>query len=235
MCYKERHALLLECVITFLRCIRMIRGTSESIYTPPMVLSEGFEAPHGCQVMLDTLEVRPRSNVHVDDDDGAADLLEFEVVLHLPSQFMKRAAVDSSAFNKHCALSLLMGLAVHPSVQTVEVGQRIELASVMSNDVGDGGVPLVAFGEDLMASEVDDDARPRDEDLVQACDDPRNAGRDDQSRLGDDDLTQVPGDQHPAGDTGDRPLQAEVLQGLRRSHLAGGDGAEPHEDDEWRR
>jgi len=97
-------------------------------------LSEGFEAPHGCQVMLDTLEVRPRSNVHVDDEDGA-DLLEFEVVLHPPSQFMKQAAVDSSAFNKHCALSLLMGLAVHPSVQTVEVGQQIELASVMPTGV----------------------------------------------------------------------------------------------------
>ena len=86
-------------------------------------LSEGFEAPHGCQVMLDTLEVRPRSNVHVDDEDGA-DLLEFEVVLHPPSQFMKQAAVDSSAFNKHC-----------DSVQTVEVGQQIELASVMPTGV----------------------------------------------------------------------------------------------------
>ena len=44
MCYKERHALLLECVITFLRCIRMIRGTSESIYSPPMVYTVSFVA-----------------------------------------------------------------------------------------------------------------------------------------------------------------------------------------------
>ena len=80
-------------------------------------LSKGFEAPHGCQAMLDSLELRPI--------DG-----RFEVVLHPPSQFMKQAAVESSAWNKHCALSLLIGISVHPSVQSVEVSQPIVLASI---------------------------------------------------------------------------------------------------------
>ena len=80
-------------------------------------LSNGFEAHHGCQVLLDTLEVRPQSN-------------QFEVILHPPSQFMKQAAVQSSAWNKDCALSLLMGLSVHPSVQTIEVSKPIVLASI---------------------------------------------------------------------------------------------------------
>jgi hypothetical protein len=80
-------------------------------------LSKGFEAPHGCQVLLDTLEVRPQSDL-------------FEVVLHPPSQFMKQAAVDSSAWNKHCALSLLIGFSVHPSVQSIEVSKPIVMASI---------------------------------------------------------------------------------------------------------
>jgi hypothetical protein len=80
-------------------------------------LKEGFEAPHGCQAMLDTLEIRPLGD-------------QFEVVLHPPSQYMKPAAVESSAWNKHCALSLLIGISVHPSVQSVEVSQPIVLASI---------------------------------------------------------------------------------------------------------
>ncbi len=98
-------------------------------------LANGFEAPHGCQVMLDTLEVRTR------DSSSSG----FDVLLHPPSQFMKRAAVESSAWNKHCALSLLMGLAVHPSVQTAEVGQPVELASidVRSNMGNIGGMAEV--------------------------------------------------------------------------------------------
>ena len=54
----------------------------------------------------------------------------FEIILHPPSQFMKEAAVESSAWNKHCAFLALMGLAIHPSVQTVEVGHMVELASM---------------------------------------------------------------------------------------------------------
>jgi hypothetical protein len=80
-------------------------------------LSKGFEAPHGCQAMLDTLELRPLAD-------------QFEVVLHPPSQYMKPAAVESSAWNKHCALSLLIGISVHPLVQSVEVSQPIVLASI---------------------------------------------------------------------------------------------------------
>ena len=37
MCYKERHPLLLECLMIFLRCIRIVWGASDSIYKPLMV------------------------------------------------------------------------------------------------------------------------------------------------------------------------------------------------------
>jgi hypothetical protein len=80
-------------------------------------LLKGFEAPHGCQVMLDTLEVQPQ-------------LDQFELVLNLPSQFMKQAAIKSSTWNKHCALSLPIGLSVHPSVQSIEVSKPIVLALI---------------------------------------------------------------------------------------------------------
>ena len=92
-------------------------------------LAKGFEASHGCQVMLDTLTVTPRIGQDDINEDVESPLIAgFEIKLHPPSQFMKRAAVESSAWNKHCVLSLMMGLAVHPSIQTVEVGNSIELA-----------------------------------------------------------------------------------------------------------
>lgn len=84
-------------------------------------LKKGFEAPHGCQTMLDTIEVRSQS------------LDQFEVILYPPSQYMKQAAVESSAWNKDCALSLIIGLSVHPYVQTVEVSKPIILASIEGN------------------------------------------------------------------------------------------------------
>ena len=84
-------------------------------------LKKGFEAPHGCQTMLDTIEVRTQS------------FDQFEVILYPPSQYMKQAAVESSAWNKHCALSLLIGLSVHPYVQSVEVSKPIILASIEGN------------------------------------------------------------------------------------------------------
>lgn len=80
-------------------------------------LKKGFESPHGCQTMLDTIKVRAQSD-------------QFEVVLYPPSQYMKQTAVESSAWNKNCALSLLIGLSVHPYVQSVEVSQPIVLASI---------------------------------------------------------------------------------------------------------
>ena len=98
--------------------------------------------------MLDTLEVCTRKTLqdtstnHNNNTTNSipSSSLGFEVLLHPPSQFMKQAAVESSAWNQHCALCLLMGLAVHPSVQTVEVGHTVELAlfDVASLDVNVG-------------------------------------------------------------------------------------------------
>ena len=42
MCYKERHTLLFKCLITLLRCIRMIRTAFASIYNPHMVHTLSF-------------------------------------------------------------------------------------------------------------------------------------------------------------------------------------------------
>ena len=124
-------------------------------------LSKGFEAEHGCQVMLDTLEVRTTepqlassvgngkasstnedSNSETDqaiqEEEDTAQPSSIEIILHPPSQYLKTAAVESSAWNTNCVISLLMGLSIHPDVQTVEVGVPIELASLdmYSNDVG---------------------------------------------------------------------------------------------------
>ena len=67
------------------------------------------------------------------------------VILHPPSDYTDESAVESSALNRHCALSLVMALSTHPSVQTVEVGRPIVEAtfSESSTDaiyaVGGGG------------------------------------------------------------------------------------------------
>ena len=42
LCHKERHTLLLECFITFLRCMRMNGRASVSIYMPLMVHTVSF-------------------------------------------------------------------------------------------------------------------------------------------------------------------------------------------------
>jgi len=102
-------------------------------------LKKGFEASHGCQVMLDTLEVRTRREPKPkpskekednDDDKSLPVMAAFEVILHPPSQILKEAAVQSSVWNKNCVLSLLMGFSVHPLVQSVEVSKPIVLASI---------------------------------------------------------------------------------------------------------
>ena len=133
-------------------------------------LKNGFEASHGCQVMLDTLEVRTRvedENVAAQQKDDSDEDVEsssttpsssvaagFEVILHPPSQFMKNAAVESSAWNKHCVLSLMIGLSIHPYVQTVEVGHQVELA--FFNEQGEGG--HVVRAKDLREMKRDEDA-----------------------------------------------------------------------------
>ena len=42
MCYKERHPLLLKCLITFLRYIMMILGAPDRLYNPHMVHTVSF-------------------------------------------------------------------------------------------------------------------------------------------------------------------------------------------------
>ncbi|KAL7554072.1 hypothetical protein ACHAWF_017502 [Thalassiosira exigua] len=131
-------------------------------------LKRGFEAEHGCQVMLDTLEVRPRGGSGKGDNGGdsgdvtgdgegssrdADDADEdpvppgFELLLRPPSQFLKDAAVRSSAWNPYCALSLLVGLAVHPAVQAAEVGRPLVQALMTGEGASaDDGAGASDFG-----------------------------------------------------------------------------------------
>ena len=100
-------------------------------------LTNGFEAEHGCANMFDLLEVRPRGGVNATDsqddhDDASMSVIGFELFLHGP-QTSDQDILDSSAWNKQCVLSLIMGLSVHPSVQTIEMAQKLELASTDGN------------------------------------------------------------------------------------------------------
>ena len=38
--------------------------------------------------------------------------------------------MESSAWNKQCVLSLIIGLSIQPMVQTIEIAQKLELASI---------------------------------------------------------------------------------------------------------
>ena len=50
MCCKERHSLLFGCFITFLRCIRMFRWASDSIYKPVMAHTVSFPVEHNSHI-----------------------------------------------------------------------------------------------------------------------------------------------------------------------------------------
>ncbi len=79
--------------------------------------------------MLDTLKVcviKTRKNSS-----------SFEIILYPLSQFMRRVAVKSSAWNRHCAFLILMRLVVHPSIQIVEVAHQVELALLELDDAYD--------------------------------------------------------------------------------------------------
>jgi subtilisin family serine protease len=94
-------------------------------------LSNGVEAEHGCQSMFDLLEVRSRGNFHGDEDsedDDASSVTGFELILNAPTTGCTTDIV-SSAWNKDCIFSLMIGLSVHSSVQTIEISHQIELAS----------------------------------------------------------------------------------------------------------
>lgn len=77
-------------------------------------LSSGFEAPHGCKDMLDMIQVREREGV-----EG------FELILKAD----KMENIEGTAWNKDCVISLMMGLSVQSSVQSIEVGRPLIAAS----------------------------------------------------------------------------------------------------------
>ena len=77
-------------------------------------LFNGFEADHHCKNMFDLLQVRERGEI-----EG------FELLLHA------QLAVEDegTAWNKNCVLSLIIGLSVNQSVQSVDVGRPLEISS----------------------------------------------------------------------------------------------------------
>ncbi|KAL3788137.1 hypothetical protein HJC23_005475 [Cyclotella cryptica] len=104
---------------------KMILRSNDDTNVWSNALIGGFESRHGCQNMFDLIEIRPRGSL-----DDSAPVIGFELLLNAPevTDDKRRHVADSSALNKQCALSLIMGLSVHPMVQTVEVSPKIELA-----------------------------------------------------------------------------------------------------------
>jgi subtilisin family serine protease len=93
-------------------------------------LEQGFESEYGCANMFDLLEIRPRGSMDDSDEyEESISVVGFEVVLHAPHAADEQV-VQSSAWNKQCAMSLLVGLSVHPVVQTIEIAQQLQLAAV---------------------------------------------------------------------------------------------------------
>ena len=95
-------------------------------------LEHGFESEHGCGGMFDLLDIRPRDandEEEKDECDDAVDVRGFELILHAPD-VRNAQTIDDSALNKQCVLSLIIGLSVHPFVQTIEIVQNLELASI---------------------------------------------------------------------------------------------------------
>ena len=85
-------------------------------------LAHGFEESHGCNDMFEMLQMRPRGEVVTDDSTSISGL---ELILTASSE------EEGSALNRNCALSLVIGLSVHQSVQTIEVSQKLELATAV--------------------------------------------------------------------------------------------------------
>ena len=95
-----RHAFSLTSSIYNHKQSRMF-GEKVSVWSE--ALSEGFEANHGCKDMFDLIQIRERGAV-----EG------FELLLNAASDENN----PSSAWNKYCVISLIIGLAVNQSVQS---------------------------------------------------------------------------------------------------------------------
>lgn len=77
-------------------------------------LFNGFEADHHCKNMFDLLQVRERGEI-----EG------FELILHAH----QAVEDEGTAWNKNCVISLIIGLSVNQSVQSVDVGRPLETSS----------------------------------------------------------------------------------------------------------
>jgi hypothetical protein len=77
-------------------------------------LQSGIESDHFCQAMFEQIEIRNDS-----------DMKQFDIILNPQKnhdQFMKLSlsSAESTASNKDCVRSLIVGLSVHPRVLTIE-------------------------------------------------------------------------------------------------------------------
>ena len=108
-------------------------------------LELGLEADHGCQTMFDTLAITPHYNnqgfdifLNPKEQNGINhnDGIEYEraEVLHQTNEntLMKQCSngIECTASNKHCVISLIMGLSTHPMVISIESGD----GPISSND-----------------------------------------------------------------------------------------------------
>lgn len=104
-------------------------------------LEYGLEAVHGCENMFKTLDIK----IHYDNQG-------FDIILNPKTRFdsihndgievsekeenksdanaLNQCGIECTASNKHCVISLIMGLSTHPMVLSIESG----VGPVVSND-----------------------------------------------------------------------------------------------------
>ncbi|KAK1742882.1 subtilase family serine peptidase [Skeletonema marinoi] len=93
---------------------KQLRSFTDSVNVWSEALFSGFEANHHCKNMFDLLQVRERGEI-----EG------FELLLNA----QQTVEDEGTAWNKNCVISLIIGLSVNQSVQSVDVGRPLEISS----------------------------------------------------------------------------------------------------------
>ncbi|KAL7495323.1 hypothetical protein ACHAWT_003737 [Skeletonema menzelii] len=93
---------------------KQLRSFTDSVNVWSEALLSGFEADHHCKNMFDLLQVRERGEI-----EG------FELLLNAQQSIEDEGA----AWNRNCVISLIIGLSVNQSVESVDVGRPLEASS----------------------------------------------------------------------------------------------------------
>ena len=93
---------------------KQLRSFSDSVNVWSEALLSGFEADHHCKNMFEMLQIRDRGEI-----EG------FELLLNAQQSVEGKG----TAWNKNCVISLIIGLSVNQSVESVDVGRPLEVSS----------------------------------------------------------------------------------------------------------